>query len=179
MESKKVLHIYSSWTKGGAEKLMLSLAKELNKLGTENVIAAPSDSYIFSQARSSGLKAYPLVIRGSFALTGIINLLNIVDRENIDIIHSHQGKTFWPCIFVRWIKGRKLKVVFHRHAQLGHRFYSRGHYKWTDKVIAISKAVRDGLIYNDKVSAEKVAVVYNGTGGSYEQAPWKGAGVAY
>ena len=54
MAQKKVLHIYSSWTAGGAEKLMLSLASELEKKGIKNIIAAPKDSYMFKKAVESG-----------------------------------------------------------------------------------------------------------------------------
>ncbi|MHB9155709.1 MAG: glycosyltransferase family 4 protein, partial [Endomicrobiales bacterium] len=94
---------------------------------------------------------------------GFYRLWKIVQKENIGILHAHQGKVFWPCIFMKWLKGPKLKVVFHRHAQLPHRFYSRGHYRSADRVIAISKAVADGLRRGEKVPAEKIRVIYNGT----------------
>lgn len=163
MPVKKILHIYSSWTAGGAEKLMLSLAAELQKNGTENIIAAPGDSYLYAKAKELGLKAYPFSIRGSFAPPGLITLWKIIKAENVDILHAHQGKVFWPCIIMKLLFGGKLKVVFHRHAQLPHAFYSRSHYSRADAVIAISKAVADGLIQREKVDPAKVRVIYNGT----------------
>lgn len=163
MNDKKVLHVYSSWTAGGAEKLMLSLAGELEKKGIKNVIAAPEDSYMFKKAIEMGLTAYGLVIKGSFDPIGLAGLLRIIKKEKIDLLHAHQGKVFWPCIFMKWLSGGRLRVVFHRHAQLAHRFYSRTHYLFADGVIAISKAVARGLVEREKVPAEKVTVVYNGT----------------
>jgi glycosyltransferase involved in cell wall biosynthesis len=163
MDEKRVLHIYSSWTAGGAEKLMLSLAAALEQKGIKNFIAAPGDSYMFQKAAELGLKAYSLVIKGSFDPIGICGLAWIIRKEQINILHAHQGKVFWPCVMMKLFFGKRLKIVFHRHAQLPHRFYSRAHYKFADGVIAISKAVAQGLIEVDKVPAEKVKIVYNGT----------------
>jgi len=163
MEEKRVLHVYSSWTAGGAEKLMVSLAAALEKRGVKNFIASPGDSYIYKKAVELGLAARSLVIRGSFAPGGIAGLYLIVKRDRINILHAHQGKVFWPCILMKFIFGKKLKVVFHRHAQLPHRFYSRTHYLFADGVIAISNAVARGLIDREKVPEDKVKVVYNGT----------------
>jgi glycosyltransferase involved in cell wall biosynthesis len=63
---------------------------------------------------------------------------------------------------MKWFFKPSVKLVFHRHADLPHRFYSRGHYSAADSVIAISKAVAEGLIKKEGVSPEKVKVVYNG-----------------
>jgi glycosyltransferase involved in cell wall biosynthesis len=163
MPEIRVLHIYSSWTAGGAEKLMLSLAGGLEKKGIKNIIAAPEDSYMFQKALEAGLPAHHFMTKGSFDPFGLVRLFLIIKKEKITLLHAHQGKVFWPCIFMKWLSGNKLKVVFHRHAQLAHRFYSRTHYLFADGIIAISKAVAQGLIEREKVPANKVTVVYNGT----------------
>jgi len=162
MFSRKVLHLYSSWTAGGAEKVMLDLAAGLERKQIKNVIAAPGDSYLYHSATNLGLTAYPLVIKGSFDPIGFWKLWRIVQKENIDILHAHQGKVFWPCIFIKWFKPR-VKVVFHRHAQLAHAMYSRNHYRWADAIVAISEAVAKGLREREKVPAQKLTVIYNGT----------------
>ncbi|MFH1369260.1 MAG: glycosyltransferase family 4 protein [Elusimicrobiota bacterium] len=159
---KKILHVYSSMTAGGAEKMMIELAAGLNGAGLENIIAGPKNSYIVRKAAEKGLKSYALRINGSFDPLGIIGLRSIVRKEKVDIIHAHQGKVFWPCVFMKIFVNPGLKLVFHRHAQLPHSFYSRGHYNFADKVIAISQAVAKGLIEREKVPQSKVVVVYNG-----------------
>lgn len=160
--TKNVLHIYSSWTAGGAEKLMLSLASGLEKRGIKNFIAAPPKSYLTDQARKLGLFSCPVIIKGSFDSFGLFGLWRIIKKNNIGILHAHQGKVFWPCVFMKWLKP-ELKVVFHRHAQLPHKFYSRTHYCWADRVIAISKIIAKELAEREKVPSGKIRVVYNGT----------------
>lgn len=141
---------------------MLSLAAGLEKRGVKNFIAAPPDSYLTDHARKLGLFSCPLIIKGSFDPFGLSGLWRIIRANNIEILHAHQGKVFWPCIFMKWLMPG-LKVVFHRHAQLPHRFYSRSHYRWADRVIAISKIVAKELIEREKVQSSKIRVVYNGT----------------
>ncbi|MBN1823579.1 MAG: glycosyltransferase family 4 protein [Endomicrobiales bacterium] len=161
--AKKILHVYTSWTAGGAEKLMLLLAEHLEKKGFSNVIACPGNSYIAKKAAELGLKVRHVSIKGSFDPVGFTQLAAAVSLEKIDIIHAHQGKVFWPCVFAKWLSGSRIKIIFHRHAQLPHAFYSRLHYRWADKVIAISKAVREGLVDRENVDKSKIEVVYNGT----------------
>lgn len=157
-----ILHVYSSNTAGGAEKMMIDLATALETRGLRNIITGPKGSYLLQKAAEKKLTAYPLKINGSFDPIGILGLRSIVLKESVDVIHAHQGKVFWPCVFMKLFVKPRLKLVFHRHAQLPHSFYSRGHYTSADKVIAISKAVAAGLIEREKVSPEKVRVVYNG-----------------
>ena len=163
MISKRVLHLYSSWTAGGAEKLMLSLAQALEKEGIINIIAAPAGSYVLEQAKKKGLKAYPLTIKGSFDPAGIFRLWRIVEKENVDILHAHQGKLFWPCIIIKKLRQSKIKVVFHRHAHIPHKFYSRSHYQHADRVIAISQIVAKDLEEKENVPKRLIRVLYNGT----------------
>lgn len=157
------MHLYSSWTAGGAEKILLSLAEGLERRGWKNIVAAPKNSYLFSRAKKAGLAAYPVAIKGSFDPIGILQLFRIVQKERVDILHAHQGKVFWPCVFMKWLTGGRVKVVFHRHAHLPHRFYSRGHYRWADRIIAISGIVARDLRDIEKVPESKIRVVYNGT----------------
>jgi glycosyltransferase involved in cell wall biosynthesis len=163
MKEYKVLHIYSSWTSGGAEKILLSLAAGLEQRGWKNAVAAPRDSYLYAQALKQGLRAHHISVRGTFDLVGFVQLLRVVRAEKPDILHAHQGKVFWPCIFIKWFMRGKVKVVFHRHAHLRHRWYSRVHYRWADRAIAVSRVVARDLQLLEKVPAAKIRVVYNGT----------------
>ncbi|HLD29566.1 MAG TPA: glycosyltransferase, partial [bacterium] len=162
MSHTKIVHIYSSWTAGGAEKVMLDIAEGLEKKGFPSVLACPRDSYLFRSAGERGLTSYDFSTRGSFDPFGLWKLWRILDREKPDILHAHQGKVFWPCVFMKWL-GKVPRIIFHRHAQLPHKFYSRSHYGWADAVMAISGAVASSLTAREKVSSSKVRVVYNGT----------------
>lgn len=156
----KVLHLYSSFGPGGAEKTMLSLVYNLNSEDVENITICPKNSYIHKESIRLNLKFYTARIRGSLDPIGIFNLIRIIRKERPDIIHVHQGKIFWPSIFMKWLF--QVKVVFHRHADIRSNFYSRCHYRYADRIIAVSKKVSDNLIKYDKVAPSKISVIHNG-----------------
>lgn len=158
----KVLHLYSSFGPGGAEKRILSLASTLNKMGVCNLGGFPKGSYLEKEAIGLNIKACPIRIRNSLDFIGILELLRITKREGIDILHVHQGKIFWPAVCVKWLSLNKLKLVFHRRLDKKSNLLSRGHYKFADKVISVSGKVKDNLIKFDKVKPSKISVVYTG-----------------
>ncbi|MCL2389926.1 MAG: glycosyltransferase family 4 protein [Endomicrobia bacterium] len=158
----KILHIFSSWTIGGAEKATLFLADSLQKSGeTQNFIAAPAGSFLFEQAVKKNLTVFPFKAKNSFGPFAILNLIRIIKKNNINIIHAHQGKLYWTALIARFFCP-KIKVVFHRRQDTRHSFFSRSHYKFADAVIAVSKAVAGGLVKYEQVAPEKIKVVYNG-----------------
>ncbi|MEW6102599.1 MAG: glycosyltransferase family 4 protein [bacterium] len=158
----KVLHLYSSFTSGGAEKRVISLAENLGKIGVYNLIGCPKGSYLEKEAIKLGLAVCPIIIHNSLDFIGILNLAKIVKMERIDILHIHQGKIFWPSIFVKWLFFNKLKLVFHRRADKKSSLLSRRHYKFADKIICVSKRVAENLIKFDKVEPLKISVIYTG-----------------
>jgi glycosyltransferase involved in cell wall biosynthesis len=160
----KILHIFSSWTKGGAEKATLFLADSLQKhlTNVDNILAVPEDSFMFAAARAQGLTVYPFKTRNALNPAAIRRLIKIVKREKIDIIHVHQGKLFWTAIIVKYLTGEKARVVLHRRTDTRHGFFSKFHYRLADAVITVSKAVKNGLVKYEGVNPEKITVVYNG-----------------
>jgi glycosyltransferase involved in cell wall biosynthesis len=158
----KVFHLYSSFTPGGAERRILSLAKSLNEIGVQNTILSPKGGFLCREAERLGIERHPLNIRNSLDPFGIFSLFIAVKRREPDILHIHQGKIFWPAIFVKRLFGNRLKLVFHRRLDKKSSFFSRGHYRFADRIIAVSKRVAKNLIELDKVNPSKVSVVYNG-----------------
>lgn len=161
-KSLKVLHLYSSFTPGGAEKRILSLVENLGKINVLAIIGCPKGSYLEKEAKRLALKICPIRIRGSLDIVGILALICLVKKEKFDILHIHQGKIFWPSIFVKWFFGNRLKLVFHRHLDIKSSFISRNHYKFADKIIAVSERVKEDLIKFDNAAPSKIVCIYNG-----------------
>ncbi len=163
MKKFKVLHIFSSTSIGGAEKMTVSIAKNLNNLSEEfeSIVAAPKDSYIYTQSLKENLKVYSFSCRGTFTPTGIFRLFNIIRKEKIDIVHVHQGKLYWSAVLMKFFF-KKLKVVLHRHQDTRHKWYAKWHYKLADITLAVSNAVKENLIKCENAPKNKISVLYNG-----------------
>ncbi|MDR3257027.1 MAG: glycosyltransferase family 4 protein [Endomicrobium sp.] len=158
----RVLHIFSSYSIGGAEKAMLFLADNLQKSQKcENIIAVPSDSKLFEQSLQKNLKTNSFKSSNSFDPIGILKLIKIIKKSDINIVHVHQGKLYWTSLMAK-LFCPKVKVVFHRRQDTRHSFISRNHYRFANAVITVSQFVANGLIKYEKVSSDKIKVVYNG-----------------
>lgn len=157
-----VLHIFSSKAVGGAEKKTIFLADSLQKSGlSENIMGVTEGTYMFEESLKNNLKTVNFKARGSLDFIGISRLIKIIKKYKIDIVHVHQGKLYWQALIARFFCPRT-KIIFHRRQDTRHGFFSRLHYRFADAVITVSKAVADGLKKYEKVSPDKMYVVYNG-----------------
>ncbi|MDR2396082.1 MAG: glycosyltransferase family 4 protein [Endomicrobium sp.] len=159
----KILHIFSSYSFGGAEKTTLLLAENLQKSGVcDNIVAVPYESQMSKEALKRNIKIVTFKAVNSFDPCGILKLVKIIKRNNINILHVHQGKLYWTSLIVKFLCLNKIKVVFHRRQDTRHSFISKNHYKFADAIITVSQAVANGLIKYEKVDPKKIMVVYNG-----------------
>jgi len=142
--------------------MTLFLAENLQKSGiVENIMGVRKGTYMYEQALEKKLETVNFRAGGSFDPVGIFNLIKIIKKYKVNIVHAGQGKLFWQAVIAK-VFCPKLKVVFHRRQDTRHGFFGRFHYKFVDGVITVSKAVANGLIKYEKVPADKINVVYNG-----------------
>ncbi|MDR1417856.1 MAG: glycosyltransferase family 4 protein [Endomicrobium sp.] len=159
----KILHIFSSYSFGGAEKTTLLLAENLQKSGLcDNIVAVPYGSKLYQEAFKKNIKLKAFKAANSFDPSAILRLVKIIKKNNVNILHVHQGKLYWTALLVKFLCLNKIKVVFHRRQDTRHSFISKNHYKFVDAVITVSQAVANGLIKYEKVDVKKIKVVYNG-----------------
>lgn len=163
MDKIKVLHMFSSFTIGGAEKMTLLTAVSLHKLSgeIEPLVAAPAGSFLYAQAKENNVKVCDFKCRGSFTPSGVLRLAKIIKKEKINILHVHQGKLFWTALLMK-LFFKNIKVVLHRRQDTRHKFYAKWHYGIADMTLTVSRAVRDNLIKYEKAPSGKVKVLYNG-----------------
>lgn len=158
----RVLHLFSDMGAGGAEKMVLATSGELERRGIYSCIVCPEESYLHRISVEKGLRHRLLKFNGTFDIPALARLMRIIRKDNITILHAHQGKVFWPCVYAKWLSRGAVRTVFHRRVSMPHHFYSRGHYRHADAVIAISDAVARVLTGRDRVAQDKLRVVYNG-----------------
>ena len=162
MEKIKVLHLFSSYTIGGAEKQTLLTAVSLKELSQkfEPVVAAPEKSFLYEEAKKKGSCTEAFICRGSFTPSGVIRLIKIIKKDKISILHVQQGKLYWTALLMK-LFFPNIKVVLHRRQDTRHKWYAKWHYKLADMVLTVSKVVKDNLIKYENAPSNKVKVLYN------------------
>lgn len=133
----------TTW-RGGQESL-LALARGLRARGYRQTIVCPASSVLAERAKAAGFPIENLGLRSA------------------DIVHTHGGRAL-TVAFWKTFGAAKVRRVVTRHVAFRPRnpWLHRLKYTWAcDQVIAVSEAVRRGLIETG-VPRSKIEVIYTG-----------------
>jgi L-malate glycosyltransferase len=167
MEKIKVLHIVLSLEIGGLEQVVLNLVRNLDRKRFEPAVACLNErGALADELLKLGIKVIqvnPMSARFSFLFP--MELVKIIKQEKVDIAHSHSGCWYKS---VRAASLAKIQPTIHtEHGRLipdslQARWLDRFYTKYTTRVVAVSDSLRDYLIYQIKIPASKIEVIYNG-----------------
>ncbi|MCG0275301.1 MAG: glycosyltransferase family 4 protein [Thermosediminibacteraceae bacterium] len=161
----KVLHVITDTNIGGAGRYLLNLLSAWQEDRYSVAVACPAGGELEKRLKSLGIKVFTL--KGgekSFRFSHVVELLKIIAREKVDLIHTHAslsgrvaGKLMGcKVVMTRHWMGKKSEMGFLRRL-LNRIVYSL----LTDRVIAVSRAVKVSLI-EIGVPARIIKTVYNG-----------------
>ena len=167
-----IAHILHRLDRAGAEVLAAALARDLrgrfgfvflclDGLGELAEDLGEDGFVVEALGRQPGLdRALARRLRGRLA------------HHRVDLIHAHQYTPFFYSAMARGIFTRHLpgaRVLFTEHGRhvpdttsLKRRLANKALLKKTDRVTAVSRFVKDALIKNEGLPADRIDVVYNG-----------------
>lgn len=177
---KTILYLHAGAEMYGADKILLQLVTGLDKKRFRPVVVLPNDGVLREKLLANEVETYvvpyPILRRKYFTPKGIFSYVshykkackNIIDllHENkikIDIIHVNTMAVL-EGIYLK--KKLNAKLYWHVHeiilspkpiAEVLKHLVGR----YSDKIIAVSTAVKNNLNYSNNVSS-KIRVIYNG-----------------
>ncbi len=96
----KVLHLVASPAIGGAEKVILSLTRNLNRERFDvvigiSILSKEKSNVFWEEAAGAGIEAVlePIRIQHRYSITQLIDLIRIIRKHRPHIIHTHGFKT--------------------------------------------------------------------------------------
>lgn len=94
----KIFHVISSGGMYGAEAVILNLCVTLGEMGHVGEIVIFQNEHrpnleLAEAAEKRGIVAYPLVCRGKFDRGAMRRLRELIQRENVDVVHAHGYKS--------------------------------------------------------------------------------------
>lgn len=149
---------------GGISSYLLTLAKGLKKRG-HNVYIASSQGELLDKFNKEGITFISIPIKTKAEinpkiLISALKLLDIIKKENIDIIHAHTRVTqVLACL---------LKKIAHKpFVSTCHGFFKKRLFRrllpcWGTKIIAISEQVKEHLVRDFGVEPDNIRIVHNG-----------------
>jgi len=166
----KVLYLYENLKVGGAEQLLLTTIKYLNRdkfmpiiycIGEKGEIGCEIEQETGFSVNALNKKSWRL-----WSIAIFLDLLRILRKERPHILHTH---LFYANYFGRIaaIFARIPIVVVTEHGTYSN--FKRFYHHWIDfllslfttKIIAVSSAVKKYLLRHSLISARKIVVIHN------------------
>ena len=162
----KILHVLSQFEVTGAEVYAAALIDEQVRAGHSAIVI--SDTLTFSvNARyipiPIGKRSYPQRLRN------IVAIMRLVREQSIDIVHAHSRAASWVSLIACRLTHTPLVSTVHgrQHIHASSKAFSI----YGKDVVAVSAALKDHLVHDLGLKAERVSVIPN----CIPFGPWKAA----
>lgn len=162
----RILHLIDSEGPGGAEQVFLDLIDRLsNKV--EFLVCVPGNGWLSEQLSHRGIDTIQLESKGSFNVSYLRQIINIIKSEDIDLIHSHLLGSNVYCSIAGLITRRPTISVFHGAVDISEaeRFLtlkSLALRYGSDRVISVSNDLTSIVTRRLSLKASQAMTIYNG-----------------
>ncbi len=164
-----ILHILPTLDTGGAERLLIDIAKGLDSSRfKQSVLCFKWGGELVEEMRKTGTEVFVLEKKLVFDPLNFIKIWKIISKLKPDIIHTHLGAD----IYGRLIAGLKgIPIVSTEHnlnkdEGVITRFLKKATIHYAKALIAVSKAVARDAHERYNVPLEKYEIIYNGVDAS-------------
>ncbi len=162
----KIVHIIGSLGYGGAEKLLYDLCRKIDKEKfSVSIVVFQDNNPLAKQFEAAGIKIKYFRKKGPLDFAFVRKMSKYLVSINPDIVHTHLfAGDYWG--------GKAAEqadvpfIVSTKHDTLNEgrmrTYLGRKKRRSFDRIIAISEAIQEFLIKQEKVSHEKISIIHNG-----------------
>jgi sugar transferase (PEP-CTERM/EpsH1 system associated) len=167
-QQPRICQVLLSLAVGGAEVLAARLARRLRDRFSFLFVCLDELGTLGEELRRDGFPVHILGRRPGLDWRCAYRLAGLLRRERVDVVHAHQYTPFFYGITAR-LFCRSPAVLFTEHGR-HHPDYPRRKrillnrllLQGRDRVVGVGEAVRQALIQNEGIKADRVRVIYNG-----------------
>lgn len=167
----KVLYVINSLAMGGAEELILNICKNISKKKflVEVVVLQKEMEPIGNELKEIGIEVHILkCLHNPLDIRKTVKLINIIKKYKPDIIHSHLFDSNFHARIAGVLCGVQ-SLVIHEHSTYHQKekffrfpvYADRVLARFTYKIIAISDAVKNFTVRQEKIPENKFEVIRN------------------
>lgn len=176
MNKINVMHLRSSRGFYGAESVILSICKNIDKEKFNCFITCFKDPRfneiaLIDEARKAGIYTEVINLSFRFDLSAAFKLRALLNKYNIDILHCHDYKANFIGFIASRFRKVKLVTTIHGWTKAGARlkFYEYLDsfvIRYFDQIIVVSGGIQKTLL-KSRLSPEKIVVIHNGIDADY------------
>lgn len=171
-EKIKVLYVVDNLSFGGGERGFGQLWTGLNRDRFQTHLAAHPGGKLEEMAHGAGVSFFPIDMSRKVNFITIGHLSRLISQNRIDIVHSmgaradffarlacrKMSSTAVLCTVAMLIEGYDVGSLRKAVYKIADRYSAR----YVTQYIAVSKALKDRLIEECGIPADKISVIYNG-----------------
>lgn len=155
----RILHTESSRNFGGQELRAVEEMEWFQKHGHRVWLAAAADSGVTHAAQERGLTCLPVRFCGSINPRAIIQVVRHCLREKVDLIVSRSSRDSFCAAIVARLTGTPMLRYQHICTRLKDSAFHRLVWHSSRKVVAVSESIRQRLLEQKLVPAEKISLL--------------------
>jgi glycosyltransferase involved in cell wall biosynthesis len=153
-----ILHTETLKKWGGQQNRVLTEALGLGKRGHKSILACHRNSILAEKAKEKGLRVYELNMVKQAHIVTIPGLIRIIKEEGVEIVATHSSVDSWAGGIAAKLTGKRLVRFRHNLYPPGRDPLTRLIYALPDRIIAISKTVRD-VLFQSGMKNQRITVI--------------------
>lgn len=160
----RTLHVDTEVAWRGGQRQVFLLVEGLVRRGVSAALAAPANVSLYERACRAGITVEALSARNDADPFAVMRLAGLLRRERFDILHCHTGRAHGIALLARPLvpRSRRPKIIVSRRVAFASASHlTRWKFAGVDRVIAVSEAVKHGLVAAG-LDPGKIAVVRDG-----------------
>ena len=152
-----LLHTEWSTGWGGQEIRILEESLAFKKRGISVKIVAQPSSQLIERAKNVGIEVFPVRMHKGFNIAAILQLIKIIKKEQIDIIHTHSSVDHRLAGLAARIAGKPIVRSRHLSTLISRSPLSKALYmNLADQVITSGESIRQAMINHNRMSSNKI-----------------------
>lgn len=164
---KNILHVIDTTGPGGAETVFTQLAKLSTELGYRSTALIRGAGWVKSELERYEIPHDVIDCKGSMNFRYLKALINIIKRDNIDVIHSHLLGSNVYCSIAGLITGKKVICTFHGQVDISEKesfkllkllSLSLG----AAHIVTVTDKLREKVYSLPLIKRNKVTTIFNG-----------------
>jgi glycosyltransferase involved in cell wall biosynthesis len=162
---RTILYLSTSSGPGGAERVVSNLAASLDPDRFRAILCLFRPGWIQERSESRGVRTYVIPTQGMTDWRWALRFKKLLRQEQADLIHAHEFDANVQGAFVAAISGIPLVATVHGKNYFWERLRRRLAYRWVSRhatMVAVSQNLKQFIVEQVGVSADRIKVVYNG-----------------
>ncbi|HTV75912.1 MAG TPA: glycosyltransferase, partial [Candidatus Baltobacteraceae bacterium] len=158
----RVLQVNSIFTGGGTDNQTLELAAGLRDCGDRVILSVPAGSRWEPLARKLEIQVETFADKSWLKHAAIRRWTGLIRAHDIQIIHAHHGRDYWPAIAAARLACNGCRAVITRHMMTRPRAFTRALLLRMSDVVAVSRIVHEVLQNELRGPRARLHQIYGG-----------------